>query len=157
MTTRKFLSFLLVFGVLTGIILGGSPLAGFFHLGAATIVFGTVIGGILLSHTPADIRSGLRSYIGSEPLDAAQAESSARLFSSLAGLSMSGGLLGILIGLVALFQNLEDPTTIGPAMCVSLLSLFYGVILSEFVFRPAAADCTRRLAQSPASSAPEIS
>jgi len=157
MTTRKFLSFLLVFGVLTAIICKGSPLVGFLDPFAATIVVGTVLGGILISHSATEIQGGLRSYFGGEPLDATQTAAPARLFSNLASLSMAGGLLGLLIGLVALFQNLEDPTTIGPAMCMSLLSLFYGVLFSEFVFRPAAADCTGRLAQSPASSTPEIS
>jgi len=146
-----------MFGVLTVIISTGSPLAGFLDPCAATLVFGTVLGGILISHSPAEIQGGLRTYFGGEPLEATQTAAPARLFSNLASLSMAGGLLGLLIGLVALFQTLDDPTTIGPTMCVSLLSLFYGVLFSEFVFRPAAADCTRGPAQSPASSTPELS
>jgi chemotaxis protein MotA len=39
---------------------------------------------------------------------------------------------------------MEDPAAIGPAMAVALLTMFYGVIGSELIFRPAAASCLVR-------------
>jgi chemotaxis protein MotA len=48
------------------------------------------------------------------------------------------GLIGTLIGLVQMLGNLEDPSTIGPAMAVALLTTFYGAVLANMVFSPMA-------------------
>lgn len=53
------------------------------------------------------------------------------------------GLIGTLIGLVQMLGNLDDPTTIGPAMAVALLTTFYGAILAHMVFIPLAAKAER--------------
>ncbi len=46
------------------------------------------------------------------------------------------GMVGTLIGLVQMLQTLEDPSTIGPAMAVALLTTFYGAVLANVVFIP---------------------
>lgn len=48
------------------------------------------------------------------------------------------GLIGTLIGLVQMLGNLSDPSTIGPAMAVALLTTFYGAVLSNMVLVPMA-------------------
>ncbi|MGH6948171.1 MAG: motility protein A [Kiloniellales bacterium] len=48
------------------------------------------------------------------------------------------GLIGTLVGLVQMLGNLEDPSTIGPAMAVALLTTFYGAVLANMVFVPLA-------------------
>jgi chemotaxis protein MotA len=48
------------------------------------------------------------------------------------------GLIGTLVGLVQMLGNLEDPSSIGPAMAVALLTTFYGAILANMVFLPIA-------------------
>jgi len=48
------------------------------------------------------------------------------------------GLIGTLIGLVLMLQNMDDPSSIGPAMAVALLTTFYGAILANLVFTPIA-------------------
>lgn len=53
------------------------------------------------------------------------------------------GLIGTLIGLVQMLGNLEDPSTIGPAMAVALLTTFYGAVLANMVFSPMAAKLER--------------
>ncbi len=45
-------------------------------------------------------------------------------------------MIGTLIGLVNMLQNLEDPASIGPAMAVALLTTFYGAVLANVVFLP---------------------
>lgn len=50
------------------------------------------------------------------------------------GIGESGpafGMIGTLIGLVQMLQNLSDPSAIGPAMAVALLTTFYGAILAN--------------------------
>lgn len=41
------------------------------------------------------------------------------------------GMIGTLIGLVQMLQNLSDPSAIGPAMAVALLTTFYGAIIAN--------------------------
>jgi len=48
------------------------------------------------------------------------------------------GLIGTLVGLVQMLGNLEDPSAIGPAMAVALLTTFYGAVLANMVFLPLA-------------------
>jgi chemotaxis protein MotA len=48
------------------------------------------------------------------------------------------GLIGTLVGLVQMLGNLEDPSAIGPAMAVALLTTFYGAVLATMVFNPLA-------------------
>lgn len=53
------------------------------------------------------------------------------------------GLIGTLVGLVQMLGNLDDPTAIGPAMAVALLTTFYGAILANVVFLPLAGKLDR--------------
>ncbi|WP_138420647.1 flagellar motor protein MotP [Aquibacillus sediminis] len=48
------------------------------------------------------------------------------------------GMIGTLIGLVLMLNNLEDPSTLGPNMAVALLTTFYGTVLANLVFLPMA-------------------
>ncbi|WP_053218881.1 flagellar motor protein MotP [Virgibacillus senegalensis] len=48
------------------------------------------------------------------------------------------GMIGTLIGLVLMLNNLQDPTTLGPNMAVALLTTFYGTVLANLVFIPMA-------------------
>ncbi|MCY4643717.1 MAG: motility protein A [Bacteriovoracales bacterium] len=41
------------------------------------------------------------------------------------------GMIGTLIGLVIMLQNLSDPSSIGPAMAVALLTTFYGAVMAN--------------------------
>ncbi|WP_417317156.1 motility protein A [Emcibacter sp.] len=53
------------------------------------------------------------------------------------------GLIGTLVGLVQMLGNLSDPSTIGPAMSVALLTTFYGAILAHMVLMPLATKAER--------------
>ena len=48
-----------------------------------------------------------------------------------------------LIGLVQMLGNLDDPSSIGPAMAVALLTTFYGAVLANMVFLPLASKLER--------------
>lgn len=48
------------------------------------------------------------------------------------------GLLGTVIGLVEVLQSLEDPTKIGPAMSLALMTTAFGSVLGSLVFTPLA-------------------
>ena len=42
------------------------------------------------------------------------------------------GLIGSLVGVVILLQNLDDPKMIGPAVAVAIMTLFYSFIFKGF-------------------------
>lgn len=48
------------------------------------------------------------------------------------------GLLGTVIGLIEVLQSLEDPTRIGPAMSLALMTTAFGSVLGSLVFTPLA-------------------
>lgn len=53
------------------------------------------------------------------------------------------GLIGTLVGLVQMLAQLDDPSAIGPAMAVALLTTFYGAILGTVILTPMAAKLER--------------
>jgi len=60
------------------------------------------------------------------------------LFETLGTLAPAFGMVGTLIGLVAMLQSLSDPSSIGPSMAVALLTTFYGSLLANLIFNPLA-------------------
>ena len=54
------------------------------------------------------------------------------------------GLIGTLVGLVQMLSQLNDPSSIGPAMAVALLTTFYGAILGTVILAPMAAKLAAR-------------
>jgi len=54
------------------------------------------------------------------------------------------GMVGTLIGLVAMLSNMSDPASIGPAMAVALLTTLYGSMLANMVALPISDKVTLR-------------
>ncbi len=48
------------------------------------------------------------------------------------------GMIGTLIGLVLMLQNMDDPKAIGPSMAVALLTTLYGSMIANVFFLPLA-------------------
>ncbi len=66
------------------------------------------------------------------------------IFKSMGAMAPAFGMIGTLVGLVNMLQNLEDPSSIGPAMAVALLTTFYGAVLANVVFLPIATKLGER-------------
>ena len=60
------------------------------------------------------------------------------VFRKMGTYSPAFGMLGTLIGLVQMLSKLQEPSNIGPAMAVALLTTFYGSLLSTLFFLPIA-------------------
>lgn len=54
------------------------------------------------------------------------------------------GMIGTVIGLVQMLQTMSDPSSIGPAMAVALLTTLYGAVLANLVFNPMAGKLKTR-------------
>ncbi|MCF3943291.1 flagellar motor protein MotP [Oceanobacillus alkalisoli] len=52
--------------------------------------------------------------------------------------SPAWGMIGTLVGLVLMLNQLSDPATLGPAMAIALITTLYGTVLANLVFIPMA-------------------
>jgi chemotaxis protein MotA len=74
-------------------------------------------------------------------------ETGAKMMMSLADVAPAMGMIGTLIGLVAMLSNMDDPKSIGPAMAVALLTTLYGAFLANVIAIPIASKLELRLAE----------
>lgn len=71
----------------------------------------------------------------------------AAILQSMATFAPAMGMIGTLIGLVAMLQTMSDPSSIGPAMAVALLTTFYGAIIANLFAAPLAEKLKTRSAE----------
>ncbi len=103
------------------------------------------------NETNAFLRTGLSMAVdGNEPdtiremLEIEMEQTSTRhranaqIFAQMGGFSGAMGMIGTLIGLVAMLLNMADPSAIGPAMAVALLTTMYGAMIGNIVGAPIA-------------------
>lgn len=62
----------------------------------------------------------------------------AAVFKAMADVAPAMGMIGTLVGLVAMLSNMDDPKSIGPAMAVALLTTLYGAMMANMVGIPIA-------------------
>lgn len=60
----------------------------------------------------------------------------ADVFEQIGALAPAFGMIGTLIGLVQMLKSLSDPSSIGPAMAVALITTFYGAIIANLFCIP---------------------
>ena len=58
------------------------------------------------------------------------------IFAAMAEMAPAMGMIGTLIGLVAMLANMDDPKAIGPAMAVALLTTLYGAVIANAICQP---------------------
>lgn len=63
-------------------------------------------------------------------------ENGADIFVALGQYSPAMGMVGTLIGLVQMLQTMDDPSNIGPAMAMALLTTLYGAVMANVIFLP---------------------
>jgi chemotaxis protein MotA len=80
-------------------------------------------------------------------LTADRHETGVKMLMALADVAPAMGMIGTLIGLVAMLSNMDDPKAIGPAMAVALLTTLYGAFLANVIAIPIANKLSLRLAE----------
>lgn len=63
---------------------------------------------------------------------------SAKVWESAGGYSPTIGILGAVMGLIHVMENLSDPTKLGPGIAVAFVATIYGVGLANLIFLPVA-------------------
>ena len=64
--------------------------------------------------------------------------SSEKVWRSMGEASPAFGMIGTVVGLVAMMAKMDDPKAIGPAMALALLTTLWGSVLANVVFLPIA-------------------
>jgi chemotaxis protein MotA len=75
-------------------------------------------------------------------------ELGAKIFTAVGESAPAFGMFGTLVGLVQMLSNMSDPTSIGPAMAVALLTTLYGVLIANLVALPIAEKLEAKAEQS---------
>jgi chemotaxis protein MotA len=55
---------------------------------------------------------------------------------TMSSMGPAWGMVGTLVGLVAMLENMSDPNSIGPAMATALLTTLYGSVLANWISTP---------------------
>lgn len=71
-------------------------------------------------------------------------DSGADILIAMGSYAPAMGMIGTLIGLVQMLQTMNDPSSIGPAMAVALLTTFYGAIIANLICLPMAGKLKNR-------------
>ena len=127
------LSVLCLFGA--AIVLG-SDLAMFINLPSLLIVLGGGLFVPLSFHSPRAIKSALSAGLSETASSPEEIKTHVGVLATIRTSVVGSGVLGTLIGLVQMLAHFDDPTQIGPAMAVALLTLVYSVFLSELYVAP---------------------
>ncbi len=112
---------------------------------SAILLIGCVLGMSLMSFSPSEIVKAVGHTFG-HPGSRDDLEFSAYFWLCTIRNLYIVGILGTLVGLVGMLQNLSDPNAIGPSMAIAILTFFYGIILSAMLPIPAYYSISRRLA-----------
>ncbi len=71
----------------------------------------------------------------------------AGIFKALGTYAPAFGMIGTLIGLVAMLQNMSDPSQLGAGMAVALLTTLYGAMVANMIALPIAGKLEQKSAE----------
>ena len=99
---------------------------------------------LVVDDTPLDmLRENLKAATELQQLED---ESPARIFDAAAGYSPTLGILGAVLGLIRVMQNLAAPGALGGGIAVAFVATIYGVGFANLVLLPLAARLRERAA-----------
>lgn len=90
---------------------------------------------------PSEIEEIL--YMEMDKLGARHAKG-ADLMAQVGTMAPAMGMIGTLVGLVLMLQNMSDPSSIGPSMSIALLTTFYGALIANIIALPMSAKLKSR-------------
>lgn len=99
----------------------------FVDLPSLLFVAGLTVGSLLYKHGKNGVMLWSQGISVSEKADIAKTGSRS---------SLTAGVLGLFIGIVAFLANLGDLSAIGPFLALSLLSVIYGIVFHFIFFLP---------------------
>ena len=101
--------------ILEQLYIGSNPLI-FIDVVSLIIFLSVILFAVLTKH---GVKSFKQFFISIEERD--------RISRSVMTSSIFAGIIGYIVGMILMLSNLSDPSAIGPAMAISLLTVFYGL------------------------------
>ena len=89
---------------------------------------------------PEELRATLEGEIAAKK---AEDKVAAKFFTGMGGYSPTIGIIGTVIGLIHVLQNLSDPTVLGPLIASAFVATLWGVMTANVLWLPFAAKITR--------------
>ncbi len=127
----------LVFGlIMLAIALGGGN--GFFNVPSLVICIGLPIGLSLASAGAGDTRNALRALrsllVLPPPADITVRNS--QVLRHMISYAYAAGVIGTMLGWIQMLRHIKEPSIVPLGIAVSLLTIFYSIIISECILRP---------------------
>lgn len=88
---------------------------------------------IINNFTIDEIKHNLSAKINAKQNQMALASN---LFENMAKVSPGVGMIGTLLGLIAMMSKISDPSTIGAGMALALITTLYGLLLGTILYAP---------------------
>ena len=89
---------------------------------------------------PEELRATLEGEIAAKK---AEDKVAAKFFTAMGGYAPTIGIIGTVIGLIHVLQNLSDPTVLGPLIASAFVATLWGVMTANVFWLPFAAKITR--------------
>jgi chemotaxis protein MotA len=68
-----------------------------------------------------------------------------QILTAMAGTAPTMGMVGTLVGMIAMLAQMDDPSKLGPALSIALVATLYGVITARFLFLPAGSKLKQKV------------
>ena len=88
---------------------------------------------IVNDFTEDEIRHNLQNKINSKQMKMSLASN---LFENMSKVSPGVGMIGTILGLIAMMLNLKDPSQIGGGMALAMITTLYGLLLGTVLYAP---------------------
>ncbi len=121
-------------GILVAEILRDSQIWLFLDAASMAIILGVLVASLVAWCSWTDVRLAVRAGLGHDPVTPSEAARHTSVLQTARTTSLAAGFAGMFIGWILMLAYMDDPTTIGPAFAVSLLTSLYAVILAELFF-----------------------
>jgi chemotaxis protein MotA len=89
---------------------------------------------------PEDLRAILEGEIAAKK---AEDKAAAKFFNAMGGYAPTIGIIGTVIGLIHVMENLSDPASIGPLIASAFVATLWGVLSANVFWLPMGAKITR--------------
>src|SRR5918912_356074 len=89
---------------------------------------------------PEELRSVLEGEIAAKK---SEDKVAAKFFTGMGGYAPTVGIIGTVVGLIHVLENLSDPTVLGPLIASAFVATLWGVMTANVFWLPFAAKITR--------------
>jgi chemotaxis protein MotA len=89
---------------------------------------------------PEDLRSILEGEIAAKK---GEDKVAAKFFTAMGGYAPTVGIIGTVVGLIHVLENLDNPEMLGPLIAGAFVATLWGVLSANFFWLPVAAKITR--------------